>query len=65
MRICNRCRCPDPMYTNVYIGGKVCDICANCHKELTELTELFDSMEREFMYNKTLKHIDSKWENAR
>lgn len=53
------------MYTNVYIGGRVRDICANCHKEYEELTVIFESIEKDFMKNKTLKHIDFKWENAR
>lgn len=65
MRVCDRCRCPDPMYTNVYIGGRVHDICANCHKEYDELTNVFESIEKDFMKNKTLKHIDFQWEDAR
>lgn len=62
MRVCDRCRCPEPMYTNVYIGGKVRDICANCHKEYEELTVIFESIEQDFMENRTLKHINLNWE---
>lgn len=65
MRICDRCSCPNPKYHNIYICGIGRDICNECNRKYEKLTEVFDSMEREFMENKTLKHIDSKWEDAR
>lgn len=62
MRVCDRCRCPDPKNYNIYILGQARDLCDNCYKEHIELKEVFDSMEREFIKNKTLKHIDFYWE---
>lgn len=62
MRVCDRCRMPDPKYHNVYIAGKNRDICENCRKEFDELEEVIESMERTFIKGKKLKHIDFQWE---
>ena len=61
MRICDRCKMPDPMYHNVYVGGRGRDLCEPCNKELEELEKVFNSIECNFMKNKTLKHIDVDW----
>lgn len=62
MRICDRCGCPDPTYHNVYVGGRGHDMCAICNKDLEELEKVMNSMEKTFMKNKNLKHIDFQWE---
>lgn len=62
MLVCDRCRCADPKNHNIYIFGYACDLCDKCNKEYAELTEVFNSMRREFLKNKTLKHIDFQWE---
>lgn len=62
MLVCDRCRCPDPKNHNIYIFGYARDLCDNCNKEYAELTEVFNSMRREFLKNKTLKHIEYYWE---
>ena len=64
MRVCDRCRCPDPYYKNYYFCGKNCDLCESCMKEYRELTEVIDSMEQTFLKGKTLKHIDFQWEES-
>lgn len=61
MRVCDRCKAPEPKYHKVYVGGKCRDLCEPCNKELAELEEVFISMEQTFMKNKTLKHIDFQW----
>lgn len=61
MRICDRCGCPDPTYKNVYVGGRCHDLCEPCNKELEKLEKVFNSIECNFMKNKTLKHIDVDW----
>lgn len=63
MRICDRCRCPDPDYCNVYVGNKNRDICKKCYNDYEELRDVFDSIEKNFMSNKNLKHIDFIWED--
>jgi len=65
MRVCDRCRKPDPKYHNIYIGGLGRDLCVECNKDYEELTEIYDSMDLEFINNKTLKHIDFIWEDNR
>lgn len=61
MRICDRCRIPDPKYHNIYICGISRDLCECCNKDYEELTEVFNSMEQTFLKNKTLKHVDFQW----
>ena len=62
MRICDRCRMPDPRYSNYYIGGKNRDICECCVKEYEKLEEVIESMEKTFMKNNVLKDIHFYWE---
>lgn len=61
MRVCDRCNKPNPRYC-MYIGGKNRDICDRCNKEYEELKDIFESIEKDFMRNKTHKHIDFHWE---
>lgn len=65
MRVCDRCKSPDPCYHNMYIGGKYRDMCRKCDKEFEDLEKVIKSIELDFMKNKNLKHIDFKWEDAR
>lgn len=61
MRICDRCRRPDPKHHNIYINGFSRDLCDSCLKDYVELKEVITSMEQTFIKNKTLKHIDFQW----
>lgn len=63
MRVCDRCGLVDPKYHNVYVGRKCCDMCEMCNKDLEKLKDVFNSIEKNFMKNKTLKHIDLQWED--
>lgn len=40
-------------------------MCEMCNKELEKLEDVFNSIEKTFMKNKTLKHIDFQWEDAK
>lgn len=65
MRVCDRCRMPDPYFKNYYFGGRDHDLCANCMKDYNQLTEVIESMENTFLHGKNLKHIDFQWEDVR
>ena len=65
MRICDRCRIPDPTYSNIFIAGRTHDLCEMCNKDYEELQKVFDSMESTFLQGKNLKHIDFQWEDNR
>lgn len=60
MRICDRCRKGHVMYT-AYVGDGNKELCSKCYKDLEELHIVFGEMEKSFMKNKTLKHIDVDW----
>lgn len=63
MRICDRCKAPEPKHHNIYINGFSHDLCDSCLKDYVELTEVITSMEQTFIKNKNLKHIDFIWED--
>lgn len=63
MRVCDRCRTPDPKHHNIYILDRSRDLCDKCLKDYVELKEVFDSMELDYIKGKTLKHIDFQWED--
>lgn len=65
MRVCDRCRCPDPSHIDMFMWNRSHDLCENCYKDYKEITEVFESMEQTFIKGKTLKHIDFQWEDAR
>lgn len=60
MEICDRCRKNPPMY-KPYVGGGQCVLCKKCELELEDMHIVFGEMEKTFMKNKTLKHIDVDW----
>ena len=61
MDICDRCRKNKPKYIcNVSSFPQVV-LCEKCSRELDEMRDIFDDIEKEFMLNKTLKHIDVNW----
>ena len=60
MRICDRCRKNRAIYKN-YVGGGQFDLCEKCDKELAKMHIVFGEMEKTFMKNMTLKHIDCDW----
>lgn len=60
MLICDRCR-KNPSIYKTYVGGGQSDLCEKCDKELTKMHIVFGEMEKEFMKNKTMKHIDVDW----
>lgn len=63
MRICDRCKKADPMFSNIYIAGAAHDMCKKCFDEYHKMEEdIFNLMEVEFMKNKILKHVDCQWE---
>lgn len=64
MRICNRCKAPEPRYHNIYLSDRGLDMCEECYKDTQELLEVFTSMKETFMKNKNLKHIDFVWEDT-
>ena len=65
MRICDRCRMPDPTHVNYFMLDKTRDLCEFCFKDYQELQEVFNEMERTFLKGKNLKHIDFQWEDIR
>lgn len=60
MVICDRCRKNEPMF-KPYVGNSQYVLCDKCFRELNNMRIVFGEMEKTFMKNKTLKHIDVDW----
>lgn len=61
MIICDRCKKNDAKY-KTYVGDRYVALCDSCHKDCEEMMNVFIGIEKTFMKNKTLKHIDVNWE---
>lgn len=60
MEICDRCRKNTPRY-RYYVYQHQAVLCDKCERELDKMRIMFGEMEKEFMKNKTLKHIHVDW----
>lgn len=60
MEICDRCRKNKPKY-RCYVSSSQTVLCTKCQKELDEMRIMFGEMEKTFMKNYTLIHLNCDW----